>query len=242
MPVRRGVVVAVEGIAGAGKSTIVARASARFGWVPLAEAYDRLDPRPRIGVRTAAALERVERCLLAEEERRYVQARALSARGVTVVADTGFFGPLTYAAGLAALGELPVAVVRRLVARARRGAAAGRWGAPDAVVYLETAAATRRRRRAADPTRHPPRLMARHERVGSFEARFFTATLAAALPGRVHRLRADRAVGPIVGDLGRTVRRLRPLDGAAAAPRLLDLLWAGVRSDGRSPRTLGGNR
>ncbi|MFY9717656.1 MAG: hypothetical protein WAK40_06970, partial [Thermoplasmata archaeon] len=119
---RRPVVVAVEGISGSGKSTLVARAADEFGWVPLAEAYDRLEPRPALGVRSAPALERVERQLFEEDGRRFEAAQALVRRGATVLADTGFLGPLTYTAGLVALGAVPPRIQRHLLDRARR------WG------------------------------------------------------------------------------------------------------------------
>ncbi|HTP54516.1 MAG TPA: hypothetical protein VML94_06120 [Thermoplasmata archaeon] len=239
---RRPVVVAIEGISGAGKSTLVARAAAEFGWSPLAEAYDRLDPRPAIGVRTPPALARIERRLLDEERRRFENARALVRHGATVLADTGFLGPLTYTAGLAALGVVPRPMTTALLARTRRWARAGRWGAPDAIVYLATRAPTRRRRAKRDPARHPPALAVRHERVGLLEERFYATTVTRLLPGRLLRLDGERPIDRLVPALGRIVRRAVPLaDRARTALRLLDG-FAEFPSEERPPRAGAGNR
>lgn len=218
--------IAVEGISGAGKSTVVARAAAAFGWVPLAEAYDRLDPRPPIGAVAAPALARVERTLLAEEARRYRAARALVAGGATVIADTGFLGPLTYSAALAALGLVPRSLLDDLLARTRRLAARGGWGVPDLTVYLATRPATRRRRVARDPARHPPALAARHEAAGRIEARFYAELLPRALPGRVRRVAADRPVEGVVAALGRAARSIAPAAPSGAPARRVLRLFA----------------
>jgi thymidylate kinase len=236
----RAVVVAVEGVSGSGKSTLVARASAKFGWVPLAEAYDRLDPRPAIGVRSAPALARVERLLFEEDRRRFEAARALARRGTTVLADTGFLGPLTYTAGLVALGTVPPEFERELLGRARRWARTGRWGAPDAVVYLETRAATRRRRSAGDAKRHPAGLTARHERVGRLENRFYTEQLPQVLPGRVRCLDAERPLDRLVPALARIVRNVTPLGDRSRIARRMLALFPEFPTE--RPRAEGGRR
>jgi hypothetical protein len=212
-------VIAVEGISGSGKSTLVAKASPAFGWVPLAEAYDRLSPRPRLDIRSPSALARVERLLFDEEARRWRAARALVAGGSTVLADTGFLGPLTYSAGLVALGAAPRSLVRDLARLARRRATAGTWGFPDAIVWVGASAPVRRRRANRDPVRHPPRLADRHERVGRFEERFYTGAFPAAFPGRLLRLDGDRPADAVVAALGRAVRRVAPLSAAGSSVR-----------------------
>jgi hypothetical protein len=220
----RPIVIAIDGISASGKSTVVARAAATFGWVPLAEAYDRLEPRPRIGVRSDRALARVERLLLEEESVRWRAARQLRASGRTVIADTGFLGPLTYSWALEALGGARPGLLRGLVERARRLAARGDWGMPDVVVYLVTRASVRRRRAGADPVRHPPALAVRHEAAGRIEERFFAEILPEALPGRVRGLDGDRGGAPLIGSLRRTVRDAVPLPARSrAAFRVLDL-------------------
>jgi len=221
----RSLLIAIDGISAAGKSSLVARAATAFGWVALAEAYDRLEPRPRIGVTSDRALARVERLLLEAEADRWRAARELCARGRTVVADTGFLGPLTYSWALEALGTARPPLLRGLVARTRRLAGRGAWGMPDVVVYLATGAAMRRRRAAADPVRHPPALAARHEAVGRVEERFYAELLPRAFPGRVRRIDGDRPLAPLVAALGRTVRGVVPLSPRArGARRVLDLL------------------
>lgn len=225
------IVIALEGISGAGKSSVAARAAAAFGWVPLAEAYDRLDPRPGLDPRSPRALAALETVLLREEARRWSAARSLVEDGATVVADTGFLGPLSYTAALAELGAAPPALVRRLSARARGLVARGAWGLPDAVVYLETSGAVRARRVRRDPLRHPPALAARHEAAGRIERRYLLERLPAALPGRVRRVNADRPLGAVVAAVGRSVGPLGPLRAPrAAARRALGLLASDPRA------------
>ncbi|MGB6501800.1 MAG: hypothetical protein WBG19_10490 [Thermoplasmata archaeon] len=234
MPARP-LLIAVEGISGSGKSTLVARAAPLFGWVALAEAYDRLDPRPRIDVTAPAALARVERILLDEEGRRWQAARALVAEGRTVIADTGFLGPITYSAGLVEMGAAPASLKRDVVTRARALARSGRWGLPDLTIWLATEETERRRRAIADPVRHPPQLADRHERVGRFESRFFAEGLPTVVPRRVRRLSGDRPVAAVVAGLRRTARAARPLRaGEGPALRVLDLL-ARFPVEGRPP-------
>lgn len=220
----RPLVLAVDGPSGSGKSTVTARAAARFGWAPLAEAYDRLDPRPDLRVPTARALARVERALLVEEGRRWETARALRDRGVTVIADTGFLGPLTYTQGLVSLGHASPGLLTELVGRARAMAARGAWGLPDMIVYLSCRSATRRLRAAADPARHPELLRKRHEAVGDVERRFYRA-LPRWYPGRVRFLDADGPVDSPVEGLLRLGQGIPPAPvGSAAALRVLAAL------------------
>ena len=213
--------IAIEGPSGSGKSSLVAAAVAALGWVPLAEAYDRIDPRPDLRVPTPSALARTERTLLAEEGRRWRAARALRDRGATVIADTGFLGPLTYTRGLVALGRAPERLLGELVGRARAMAERGEWGLPEAIVYLTTRPATRRGRASRDPARHPARLRERHEEVGAVEQQFYRQ-LGRWYPARVRFLRAEEPAPLLAARLPACLRRVPPAGwGPAAALRVL---------------------
>jgi len=231
----RPIVVAVEGASGAGKSTVVARAADRFGWVPLAEAYDRLDPRPRLDVRSDAALARLERTLLDEEARRFDVARALCAGGSTVIADTGFLGPLTYSAGLVALGGLRPARLADLLRRADRLRRDGRWGMADLVVVLSTSPRVRAARQRRDPIRHPPALAARHESVGRIEEAFYRARLGAERPGYVRSIAAGGSISRVIAAVGRAVGAARRSSDAPAATRAALRLLRAVAAPGGRP-------
>jgi len=188
---RRGRLVAVEGGSASGKTTLVAAAAHTLGWRPLPEAYDRLDPAPSLDFDSPRELLRLEATLLAEEAKRYREACQLCATGLTVVADTGFFGPLTYTLGLGELGLAPESVAAALVRSARSLVMAGRLGLPDLTVYLRTTARERAGRARADARRHPPDLWLRHEAVGRFERRFLERELSAVRPTGFRVLRAD---------------------------------------------------
>ena len=191
MPGRpRGRLIAVEGGSAAGKTTVVQAAARRFGWVPLAEAYDRLDPAPSLEFATPAELLRLEATLLAEEVRRYRAARSACVRGRTVLADTGFLGPLTYTRALARLGRAPVSVSRALERSARALVRDGSMGIPDLTVYLRTTTRERSLRAARDADRHPLRLRSRHEAVGRVERRYFEDLFPRVRPPRFLSLRA----------------------------------------------------
>jgi AAA domain-containing protein len=215
----KSLVIAVEGASGAGKSTIVARTAAEFDWVPLAEAYDRIHPTPDLRFSSQRELLELEGTLLEEEARRFRAARALQARGRTVIADTGFLGPLTYTWGLARLGLASSAVLEPLVTRARRWAERGRWGLPDGTAYLVLPAAVRRGRASRDPVRHPPDLQERHEAVGREERRFYRALLPGVLPGRVREVRSGAPLDEVVRNLQRAVQPVRPLRGSSRVVR-----------------------
>jgi len=235
------VLLAVEGISGAGKSAVVARAAAAFGWTPLAEAYDRLVPRPRIGARTAPALARVERALLAEEAVRWRTAAGLREQRRTVIADTGFLGPITYAAALETLGLVPTALRRELLGRARRLADRGAWGVPDGVLYLATDPATRRRRAAGDRARHPAALAARHEAVGRWEERFWLHRFSSAFPSRLRAVDATGDLRSVVAAVGRAARRFParaagPTEARAALGLLAGPLPVVPSTGRRAPR------
>jgi len=182
---RLGCIVAVEGPSGAGKTTVVRAAARSFGWHALPEAFDRIDPRPSLRFRTSKELLALERKLLAEEGLRYGEAVAGRRRGRTVVADTGFLGPLTYTAGLVALGGAPPHVLKALRSLAAERERSHRLGLPDAIVYLDVPARVRHRRVVRESRGHPEEFRERHEAVGRIERRFYRRLARATRSGRV---------------------------------------------------------
>jgi hypothetical protein len=179
-----GWLVAVEGPSGAGKSRTVREAVHLFGVLALPEAYDRIRPRPSLTWKTSADLLRLERRLLREDATRFRVGRHLANDGATVLADTGFLGPLTYTAGLVRLGLAPPSVLADLARTARTWSVEGRWGLPDAVLYLRTPRTVRQRRAARDPRGHPSSLQTRHQAVAAEELRLYRTVLAPAMgPG-----------------------------------------------------------
>ncbi len=232
----RGVVVAIEGASAAGKSSVVRAARAAYGWSALSEAFDRLEPRPSLEFASSRELLATERRLLREEARRAREANRGRARGDVVVADTGFWGPLTYAAGLVALGRVERSV---LVALGEDASAPGALPCvPDLVVYLEASAALRHERARRDRATHPAALESRHAAVGTFERSFFVRTVPRVLPGALRRI---RAVGPperLAEHLRRFVDDLPRVPGPSPEPRAVAravvsaLLAATARSRG----------
>lgn len=218
----RPTIVALDGPSGAGKSTVVARVAHTEGWVPLAEAYDRLEPPPALTYSTERELHGIERTLLSAEGERYRAALEIRESGRTVVADTGFAGPLTYTAGLVRLGLASRATLAALVRQARGMSVRGSWGMADATVYLVVAAPLRRGRARSDPIRHPPALVPRHEAVGRAERALFRTRLRTALPGRIRFLRGRGSPTEVARRVALAVRPISP-DPAprAAAERTL---------------------
>jgi AAA domain len=193
-------VVAVEGISGAGKSTVAPLLARALDAELLLEAYDRLRPRPSLGFTTERDLLRLEEQLLEEDAARYREADQIAGGGGRVVVDTGFFGPLTYTRALVTLDLASPGAFRALVRSARSLRDRYQWGSPDRILWLDTTASTRRRRTRSDPRGHPVSFAGRHERVGEEERRIYFGPLSPVL-GR--RLRAVDANGPI----GAVVRR-----------------------------------
>ncbi|MCI4351427.1 MAG: ATP-binding protein, partial [Thermoplasmata archaeon] len=95
------VVVAIEGLSGSGKTTLVRALSKLPGVRTIAEAYDRLRPRPSLAFKNRDQLLELELRLLAEDARRFTEARRIRGPASTVVTDTDFLGTLTYVQGLA---------------------------------------------------------------------------------------------------------------------------------------------
>jgi len=191
MRIRRGRLIALEGGSASGKTTLMRVAARTFGWRPLPEAFDRLDPAPSLEFDSPRELLRLEGSLIAEEVRRYEEARRLCERGITVIADTGFLGPLTYTFGLIELGQAPASTGRSLARSVRSLLRRGTLGVPDLTVYLHTTAAERRRRAQSGARRHSSALFPRHEAVGAIERTYFEEVFPAGLPDRFRVLRAD---------------------------------------------------
>jgi len=221
----RSVVVALTGPSGAGKSTVVRALAREPGWVALDEAFYRLRPRPSLRFRSQRGLLALERRLLAEEGRRFREARELARLGRTVVADTSFLDPATYTAGLLVLRLASADTFAATIDAAERQARAGRLGVPDLTVRLSVPPATRRRRTELDPEGHPRAFRARHEAVGRVETELLVPALAAALPGRVRIVRADRPAQEVASKVRDLATRVRPLrEPSAAARRVLEAL------------------
>ncbi len=236
----RGIVVAIEGASAAGKSSVVRAARAAYGWSALSEAFERLDPRPSLAFASPRALLATERRLLREEGRRSREANRERARGDVVVADTGFWGPLTYTAGLVALGLAERSVLAAL------GEDASARGAlpcvPDLVVYLDASATGRHERARRDRGTHPAALEPRHAAVGAFERSFFVRTVPRVLPGAIRRIRAVGSPEELADRLRRVVADLPRAPGPSPEPRAVAravvsaLLAATARSRGTVPR------
>ena len=216
---QRGRLVAVEGGSASGKTSLVRAAAHTFGWRPLPEAFDRLDPAPSLGFASGRELLQLEVTLLAEETRRFQEAQRLCAAGATVLADTGFLGPVTYTLGLAELGLAPATVAAELLTRARFWVGTGRLGLPDLTVYLRTTARERTARSRAGARSHPPELFRRHEAVGRLERRVFEREMPEVCPVGVRLLRADRPTAALVRRLGAVVGAT-PLRSASRAETL----------------------
>lgn len=212
------VLVAVEGHSGIGKSAISRALARSLGALWIAEAFDRVRPRLDLEVRDAAALLRVERRLLLEETARYREATDARRRGRVVVLDTGFLGPVSYAAGLARIEPRFRPALRPLGRDAIRSVRRASLGLADVTVHLRLDGPETLRRIERSWRRHPARWRERHRRVGRIERRLLRTALRPLGPGRVIDVDARGAPGAIV----RAVRRAlggRPR-GTGPSPRL----------------------
>jgi thymidylate kinase len=232
---RRGRLIAIEGRSAAGKTTLVRAAASQLRWQPLAEAFDRLDPAPSLEFASPRELLLLEGTLLAEEVRRYREAREMCVRGDTVLVDTGFFGPLLYTRGLVELGRAPEsagrAVLRSTLSLLRRGA----LRMPDLTIYLETTASARVSHLRADTLHHPFGLARRHEAVGAVEQRFFEEAFPAVLPDRFRTLPSRPGPLGLVPTLKALVADAEPTPASRAEGiALLSLFSLPVR-EGRRP-------
>jgi len=212
-------VVAVEGPSAAGKTTVLTALGA--GTV-LPEAFRRLRPSPSLEFRTSAELLALEQTLLLEEARRFREATDLARDGATVIADTGFLGPLTYAAALVAAGRAPPTVLANLVDAARSLGERGQWGLANAYLYLDTPPEVRATRAAADPAGASPDLAARHRAMGSLERAFYLEHFARLWGPRFCVVRGDRPIPEVARAVAGAVEALRAAPEATV--RLGDVL------------------
>ena len=212
----RGRLVAIEGASASGKTTLVRTAARLLGWHPLPEAFDRLDPAPTLEFGSPAELLRLEGTLLAEESCRYREARTLCRRGRTVLADTGFLGPLTYTCGLVEVGRAPASVGRVIGQATRSLLRKGTLGIPDLTIYLHTSASERAQRARSGAQGHPAALFTRHEAVGRVERRYFEEVFPAALPDRFRKLRGRAGPAGLARELAQIVGAAAPSPASRA--------------------------
>lgn len=215
-----GIVVAIEGGSGAGKTALVADLALRLGWTAIPEASDLEGRRLSLRFRSDAGLARLESSLFNRDLRRWRRAARNRTRGASTLLDTGPFGPLTYTRGLVEIGAAGPEVLRRLVDRGRKAALRGALGIPDLVLYLDASESTLRRRAARSPADHPPRLAERHRRVGAIERRLWGEGFSREFPGRLIRLDADRPAASVRRAAERAIGRAKPRRSPGPAPLL----------------------
>jgi hypothetical protein len=230
-----GSVVAVEGASGAGKTTVTEAIAELTGWTPLPEAYRRLSPAPRLDFSSPAELSALEERLLREDARRYSEARARARAGETVIADTGFLGPLTYTWALVALGLTATSTIPPLLELARAMGARGEWGLADAYVYLDTGFAVRGPRALADPVGHPPDLVSRHQDVGELELGFYRDRFAPLLGDQFVRVSGDGPGRAVARQVVKSVRERPTRTAPAPSVDAVLALFEGS-SDGQTAR------
>jgi hypothetical protein len=222
----RGRLIAVEGASGVGKTATARALSKVLSAARIPEAYERLQPPPSLEIPDPSTLLDLERTLLQEESRRFREAEGLRARGRDVVVDTGFLGPVTYTAGLAALDPRWAPARTTLVAEARRLIREGRLGIPDRSVYLDLGARAVADRVRADPAGHPTKWAARHARVAVEERALWLRRVRRSSPERLLVVRADRPASTLAEGIRRELAtsgsRRRP--SASEALRFLNAL------------------
>lgn len=216
---------AIEGLSGAGKTTVSRRVAEALGARWLREAYDRLGRRVPLAYSTRAELLRIEETFLLDESRRYAEAVRAKRLGFTTIADTGFLGPLTYSAGLVRELRDPVDVRAPIVGELEALLRRRQWGLPDLVVFLDAAPKVRRERALRDAAGHPEEFIDRHERVGRFERRFWLVTGRRELPGRVVVVQSASPLETVVRRVVDRIQRSR-IQGAPAAGAVSRLLSA----------------
>ncbi len=158
--------------------------------------------------------------LLAEEGRRFAEALRRSRGGRPVLLDTGFAGPLTYAAALARNDPSLAAVPPLLRAAALDARRRGRWGMADRVVYLDVPERIARDRARRSPRTHPAALRRRHAEVARWEREFWIDLFDGAPPERFLLLDGRRRTAALLADLDRWLAASRPRPIGPAADRI----------------------
>jgi thymidylate kinase len=220
-PPRRGMVVAIEGLSGAGKSRLLRSARREAGVRVLDEAWVRLHPRPSLAFASALELARLELRLFREDLRRWSEAHRATSRGEIAVCDTDFLGPALYVGALSGFDPALSALAHSMIDRMEAALDADRWGPADHYVYLDTPASTARRRAGRAPRDHPLRWRERHARVGALERAFWLGSVPSLLPGRVHVLDGRARPTRIELQLRAVLHRPRPRASPRAGRRLL---------------------
>jgi thymidylate kinase len=225
-------ILAIEGPSGAGKSSVSRALGERLGAPVLAEAFERLDPRPSLEYRTLAELKALELRLLEAEIARFQEAERLRSTGRPVVLDTGPWGPLTYTWGLREAVESPWDVVSDVVAQARAHAGLERFPLPELTIYLDVPERVAEARSASDPEGHPAGLRDRHRRVARFERLLYQQMFPEILPARFLSVAGEARPGQIALDLADRLEGMGPIpnSSAAEADRLLDA-FTGASAD-----------
>jgi hypothetical protein len=195
--------VAFEGPSGVGKTSLVRALEERTGRRSLPEAYDSAADAPSLEFGTRTELRKIERALVTLEIERFRSAARFRARGVPLLLDTGFVGPLTYSMGLREVLGPDWDVVGEIAEEFERAASSASWGIPDLTVYLDAPAAVVSKRARGASSSHPARLTGRHARVASYERTYWLQRIDRAVPGRLVRVSAR-------GEMATTVDRILP--------------------------------
>jgi thymidylate kinase len=227
---RRGRVIAIEGLSGAGKTRLLRSARRQAGIRVIDEAWARLHPRPSLAYATPARLQQLELRLFREDLRRWTEARRAATRGQVAVCDTDFLGPALYIGALSRFDPVLAPVAHSLIDRIETALDADRWGTADLYLYLDTPAATAIRRAGRAPRSHPRTWRERHRRVGSLERTFWLGYAPSLLPGRIRVLDGRERPLRLELQLRGALQRARPPTSVAAARRLLNGLRRFVES------------
>jgi hypothetical protein len=219
-----GFLLALEGASAAGKTTVASAVARTTGATVLPEAYRRLVPAPSLEFRSSEELLGLERTLLAEEVLRYAEASDRIHAGESVIADTGFLGPLTYTFALVRDGRIPSSVLATLVAESRSLGARGELGFADAYVYLDASPGVRAERARSDPAGAPPQVAARHRELGTLERAFYFSHFAPLWGGRFRVVGADGTAPEVAAEIVRALPGL--VESPPATVRFEDVLGA----------------
>jgi thymidylate kinase len=227
-PPRRGLVVAVEGLSGAGKTRLLTEWAARTGAPLLLEAWQRLRPRPSLAYSDRSDLLQLELRLLREDLRRYEEARRGAEEHPLVLCDTDFLGTLNYVVGLGRLDPTVDALQQPIARKLSRELHAGRWGLADRYLYLDVPPALAMRRSARNARAHPERWRARHLAVGLYERSFWLEEFPPLAPDRLMVLDGRERVPRLIASAQRATRSRRPPQDSGSGERVLRALLRGT--------------